>query len=229
MQLFYSPDIEESLCLDENDSKHCIKVLRKTKGDLICVVDGKGGFFDCIITDPHPKKCLLTIVKEQKAFQKPGRSIHIAICPTKNADRIEYFVEKSVEIGVSALSFLKTTNSVQKKVNTDRITKIAVSAMKQSIKAYLPEIHEIEDFKRFVTADRPGQKFIAHLNDFSMPVQNKNIGKEVILLIGPEGDFSPEEIRLAIENGYEPVTMGHSRLRTETAGVVGVSILNLLP
>jgi len=228
MQLFYSPDIQKSLYLDENDSKHCIRVLRKEKGDTIHVVDGKGNFYDCLIADPNPKKCQLSISGVQEEFQKPSRKIHVAICPTKNADRIEYFVEKSVEIGISTLSFIKTTNSVQRKVNLDRITKIAVSAMKQSIKAYLPEIHEITDFGRFIAGDLKGQKLIAHLNDFSEPIQNKTIEQEVILLIGPEGDFTPEEIGLAIEKGFNPVSLGHSRLRTETAGVVGVSVLNLL-
>ncbi len=228
MQLFYSPDIELTQCLDEEDSKHCVKVLRKGKGEVIHVVDGKGGFFECRIEDPNPKKCRLFLSGIQREFQKPQRQIHIGICPTKNADRIEYFVEKSVEIGISALSFLSAANSVQKRVNTDRMRKIAVSAMKQSVKAYLPDIYPVEDFGKWIEKPHKGQKLIAHLNEFSEPLQNKKPEEEVILLVGPEGDFSPEEIRSAIGKGFEPVSLGHSRLRTETAGVVAVSLLNLL-
>ena len=227
--LFYSPDIEQSKTLDPSDSLHAIKVLRMKKGDNIQVTDGKGGWYHCLISDPNPKVCKVEIVDFEKEYNKPPREIAIAICPTKNSDRIEYFVEKSVEIGVSEIIFLKTQNTYPKKINTERIRKIAISAMKQSLKAYLPKISDLVKFDDFIKNSGAGnQKFMAHYDENSGELIKEILTEKVLILIGPEGDFTIEEIKKAKESNFKTVTLGKNRLRTETAGVVSISILNLL-
>jgi 16S rRNA (uracil1498-N3)-methyltransferase len=227
--LFYSPEIEKIHCLDAIDSQHAVKVLRKKQGDIIQVTDGVGGWYRCSITDPNPKSCFVTIVDFERNYKSPKRKIYVAICPTKNADRIEYFIEKSVEIGVSGIFFLKTRNTYPKRINLERFRKIAVSAMKQSLKAYMPEMNDLIDFDTFLKGiGGKESKLIAHLDENSIDITKSELGETVIILIGPEGDFSKEELLKAKDAGFQSVTLGENRLRTETAGVVAVSILNLL-
>lgn len=228
MLLFYQSDIEKTPILSEEDSRHCVKVLRKNVKDKIHVVDGVGGLFECEITKAHEKKCEIRILSIKREFDKRNLYLHIAIAPTKNADRIEYFIEKCVEIGVDEITLIQTKHSERKNQKTERLEKIAISAMKQSLKAYLPKINELVDFEKFVSSVKIESKFVAHLTDVSKPLKEVVTDKkEVLLMIGPEGDFSKEEIMLAQNSGFQVVTLGKSRLRTETAGVVACTIVNI--
>lgn len=226
MQLFFNPDCESNSFLDENDSKHCVKVLRKKKFDTIHIVDGVGGFFECQIIDDNPKKCQYKIQSKISEFQKPARYLHIAIAPTKNTDRIEWFVEKSVEIGISEISLIYTSNSERRNQKSDRLNKIAISAMKQALKAYLPKINDPILLKEFINKNTASQNFVAHLSEDSEPLLNKKLREDVCILIGPEGDFTKEELNLLKEKNYQQVSLGNSRLRTETAGLVAITLLN---
>jgi 16S rRNA (uracil1498-N3)-methyltransferase len=231
MHIFYSPDIDENdFSFIEEESRHAIKVLRLKERDLVIVVDGKGGFYKAEIIRADAKKCNLKILSSQKEYGKRNFYIHIAIAPTKNIDRIEWFVEKSVELGIDKISFIQCERSERKNINIERVSKIAVSAMKQSLKAYLPEITELLSFKDFIKSVPENQKYIAHLESGEKKELYKTAEKneKYCVLIGPEGDFSPNEIKVAFEKGFIPVNLGTSRLRTETAGVSACHILNLI-
>ncbi len=199
-------------------------------GDQLQIIDGNGGIYTCEIIDAHYKRCQVKIVSETQEFQKRDYYIHIAIAPTKNLDRIEWFVEKCIEIGVDEISFLKCQHSERKIIKLDRIEKIAVSAMKQSLKAYLPKLNELITFKEFVSNNTQSSKMIAHLEESERnSIQSlKHSQADYCILIGPEGDFSPEEIALAYQYNFKPITLGNSRLRTETAGIVACNRLHLL-
>lgn len=230
MNLFYQPLIPEGVHhLDEEESRHCVKVLRRNTGDTIKITDGKGFFYDCVITTADPKKCSFKIVDKRKEKLR-DYSIHIAISPTKNPDRIEWFTEKAVEFGIDRITLLQCDNSEKSFLKTERLRKMAVSAMKQSLKASLPQITEPTSFQKFVTSESADEKFIAFVDE-SNPNHLKNLAqknKSAIVLIGPEGDFSKEELATALENAYKKVSLGNSRLRTETAGVAACHILNLI-
>lgn len=227
MLLFYQSDIEKTPILSEEDSRHCIKVLRKNIKDKIHVVDGVGGLFECEITKAHEKKCEVRILSVKRDFEKRNHYLHIAIAPTKNADRIEYFIEKCVEIGVDEITLIQTKHSERKNQKTERLEKIAISAMKQSLKAYLPKVNELIDFEKFINSVDKEAKFVAHLTDDAKPLKEVVVDKSnVLLMIGPEGDFAKDEVALAQKSGFQVVTLGNSRLRTETAGVVACTIVN---
>jgi len=227
MLLFYQSNIEKIPILSEEDSRHCVKVLRKNITDKIHVVDGVGGLFECEITNAHEKKCEVRILSAKREFEKRKHYLHIAIAPTKNADRIEYFVEKCVEIGIDEITLIQTKHSERKHQKTERLEKIAISAMKQSLKAYLPKVNELIDFEKFIKTTNYEAKFIAHLTDAAKRLKDvATIKNEVLLMIGPEGDFAQDEILLAQNFGFQLVTLGDSRLRTETAGVVACAIVN---
>lgn len=227
MLLFYQSDIEKTPVLSEEDSRHCVKVLRKNIKDKIHVVDGIGGLFECEITKAHEKKCEVRILSVEREFEKRSNYLHIAIAPTKNADRIEYFIEKCVEIGVDEITLIQTKHSERKNQKTERLEKIAISAMKQSLKAYLPKVNELTDFEKFIKTANFEAKFVAHLTDDAKPLKYVVADKkEVLLIIGPEGDFAKDEVLLAQKAGFQVVTLGNSRLRTETAGVVACTIVN---
>lgn len=231
MHLFYTPDINGSeYLLNEEESKHCTKVLRLKENDIVYLVDGNGGFYKAAISVISGKKCLLNILETQKDFGKRNYRLHIAIAPTKNIDRIEWFIEKATEIGIDEITPIICHRSERRVVKTDRLEKIAVSAMKQSIKAYLPKINEAQNFNDFIKTAHSPLKCIAHC----LPENKQDLKsiipsqKEVLILIGPEGDFTPQEIELALKNNFIPVTLGESRLRTETAGIMAAAILNQL-
>ena len=227
MLLFYQSNIEKTPILSEEDSRHCVKVLRKNIKDKIHVVDGLGGLFECEITKAHEKKCEVRILSTKREFEKRTHYLHIAIAPTKNADRIEYFVEKCVEIGVDEITLIQTKHSERKNQKTERLEKIAISAMKQSLKAYLPKVNELMDFDKFIKTANFEAKFVAHLSENAKPLKDVVIIKnEILLMIGPEGDFAQDEILLAQKYDFQLVTLGNSRLRTETAGVVACAIVN---
>jgi 16S rRNA (uracil1498-N3)-methyltransferase len=231
MQLFYVPEIKgNEIILDETESKHAIRVLRLNAGDKVQVVDGKGSFYLAEITQPHPKKCRLAILETKKEFEKRQFKLHIAIAPTKNNDRFEWFLEKATEIGIGEITPLLCEHSERKTIKPDRMEKILVSAMKQSVKAYLPKLNPLVSFNDFIKLNVVSHKFIAHCNNGEKPHLKNEIKKEenVLILIGPEGDFSPEEVEQARRNGFREISLGPSRLRTETAGVVACHIVNLV-
>lgn len=220
--IFYTPNIENDLHLPEEESQHAVKVLRLEAGDPIELVDGKGNYYEAEIAFPHHKHCQVNVLKKISNFHPQPVHIHIAIAPTKNMDRLEWFAEKVTEIGVGEISLLLCDHSERKVVKTDRLEKILVSAMKQSKKAYLPRLNEMISFKEFVRQPHTEKCFIAHCYEQDKRELTKEYrsGQDILVLIGPEGDFSEEEVRLALENGFIPVSLGESRLRTETAGVV---------
>ncbi len=197
-------------------------------GDDIQITDGKGVFFQATITSIDSKKCGFKINTEKK-IPKKNYHIHIAIAPTKNADRIEWFVEKAVEIGVDEISFILCKNSERKVLNLERIEKIAISAMKQSQQACMPILHPLQPFND-ILKQSADQKFIGHV-DSSNPVHLKAIAKpnkSYLVLIGPEGDFSNEELNTALQAGFEKVSLGENRLRTETAGLTACQTLQFV-
>lgn len=229
MLLFFQPNISQNNFLDPEDSRHCVKVLRKTTKDTIHVVDGVGGLYQCEITKANDKKCEFAIVSTQQNFQQRDSYLHIAIAPTKNADRLEWFIEKSVEIGIDEISLIQTKHSERKQQKVERLEKIAISAMKQSLKAYLPKINELVSFEKFLGTVKQEQKFLAHLTDESKPLVSVLKSKSsYCILVGPEGDFSADEILKAKQEGFQWVTLGNSRLRTETAGLVACTLSNNL-
>ena len=230
MQLFYVPNISgDEILLNETESKHAIRVLRLQNGNRVQVIDGTGGFYEAEITDANQKKCRLSVLKSQLEFGKKDFHLHIAIAPTKNIDRFEWFLEKATEIGIDEITPLLTSHSERKTINPERQEKILVSAMKQSLKAYLPKLNEITPIKHLIVNNKSKSKYIAYCDDIQkIHLKDAVIrGQDTLILIGPEGDFSPEEVNLAIENGFKVVSLGAARLRTETAGIVACNIVNL--
>ena len=230
MQIFYAPDIESTLVLPEEESGHCVRVMRLAEGDEIMITDGKGNFYRASITNAHPKHCQVEITSSWQPEKPWDAYIHIAVAPTKNMDRMEWFAEKATEIGIDEITCLNCRFSERKEVKTARLEKILVSAMKQSQKALLPQLNGMTDFKQFVRQPFNGRKFIAHCEEGEKPLI-KSIyrpGKNVLILIGPEGDFSPEEIKSAEENGFEAISLGNSRLRTETAALTACHTIHVL-
>ena len=233
MQLFYTPDIDaasSTYYLNEEESKHCIKVLRLQKGDQVQLIDGKGSFYTAAIAEPHPKRTQLQIISVQKDFHKRNHYLHIAIAPTKNIERLEWFLEKATEIGIDEISLVICQRSERKEAKTDRLNKIITSAIKQSLKAWHPVLNEPIAFSKLISAPVDGQKFIAHCEDgekFSLKNEIKPSGRYLIL-IGPEGDFTPKEIGDALNNDFKAITLGESRLRTETAALEACFEVNFL-
>lgn len=222
MALFYVPDIAENWELSEEEATHALRVLRLNAGSGLEITDGKGMLYNAKVASVAGKHCYIEAVEATLMPKNWQGNIHIAIAPTKNIDRIEWFVEKATEIGLDAVTFLNCRFSERKVVKTDRVERIAVSAMKQSLKYRKPLVGDMVDFKKFIAEERAGAKFIAHCHD-SERVLLKDVlvtGEDATVLIGPEGDFSPEEVDLAIKAGYRPVSLGSSRLRTETAALV---------
>lgn len=231
MHIFYTPELSgKTYTLDETESKHCVRVLRLEKGDEITLVDGRGGFFTAEIVDPNPKRCLVTVTQSELNFGLRNFQVQVAIAPTKNIERIEWFLEKATEIGINRVIPILCRHSERKEIKHDRLEKVMVSAMKQSLKAYLPKLDELTKFGDLIRQPFEGQKFIAHCEEQHRELLKNAMvpGKNYLILIGPEGDFSPEEIEMAIEAGFVPVSLGDSRLRTETAGVVACHTFNLL-
>ena len=229
MQIFYTPEIAVNPELPEEEAGHCIRVLRLTEGDEILLTDGKGFFFKAAISRAHPKHCEVNILEQWEQPALWNFNLHIAVAPTKNMDRMEWFAEKATEIGINAITCLNCRFSERKVIKTERIAKILVSAIKQSLKARLPRLNEMTDFNRFISQPFEGRKFIAHCYEGEKPLLKDIVrkGEDALVLIGPEGDFSEEEVKKAIENGFEPISLGRSRLRTETAALVACHILNL--
>jgi 16S rRNA (uracil1498-N3)-methyltransferase len=234
METFFSQNIKDDLIiLDNLESRHCIKVLRKVVGDHINVVDGKGNLYKGKIISTEKNNCKVHITNILTKYGDKGYYIHIGIACIKNHDRLQWFVEKSVEIGVDEISFLYCDRSIKKTIKNNRISNVAITAMKQSGKARLPIINDLMNFKDFTENCKNQNKFICHLykndnkNIFSYKEKIKK-NKNSCILIGPEGDFTISEIKLAEKYNFKSITLGDSCLRTETAGIVACNLLNLL-
>jgi 16S rRNA (uracil1498-N3)-methyltransferase len=231
MALFYVPNLASGNVLPEEESQHAVKVLRLQVGDAIVVVDGVGGFYNARITNPHHKHCGFEITETILEYGKRDYKLHIAIAPTKNIERLEWFIEKATEIGIDEITPVICRFSERKIVKEERLEKIIVSAAKQSVKAYFPQLNPLCTFDELMKKHSASQKFIAHCYEEDKRLLQTEISKskDVLILIGPEGDFSKEEVQKAISLGFVPVSLGNSRLRTETAGVVAchtVAIMN---
>jgi 16S rRNA (uracil1498-N3)-methyltransferase len=224
MQLFFNPDLApdaKSFVFDREESRHMIKVLRKKEGDIIQITNGKGCFFDAEITLASDHKCTVSITSVIHVEKRPY-NIHLAVAPTKMNDRYEWFLEKATEIGIDRVTPVICDRSERKVIKTDRLEKIVLSALKQSGQAYLPVVDEPISFSQFIKNHQDGKRFIAHCEPEEKKTLKSEIipGEDILMLIGPEGDFSPPEINLALQNGFVPVSLGSTRLRTETAAVV---------
>ncbi len=227
MAIFYEKGISEGVrTLSEEESKHCAQVLRHKSGDEILIIDGNGGKHHAILSQVSKKSCSFDIIRSEI---EPGKNFntHLAIAPTKNADRMEWLVEKLGEIGVDELTFIRTQHSERKHLRQDRLEKKAISAMKQSGSSFKLKINEMVDLELFIDQANADKKFIAHV-DPSHPYLGNTIdpGKKSCLLIGPEGDFSKKELDIAMKNGFDPVSLGKNTLRTETAGLIACCLVN---
>ena len=229
MHVFYTPDIETNNELPEEEAGHAIRVLRLKIGDEITLTDGKGSFYKAVISAATGKRCQFQVVETHPQEKGWNGWLHVAMAPTKNMDRTEWFAEKATEIGFDELTFIQTRFSERKVIKTERIEKILVSAIKQSLKANKPVLHEMTPVMQVINQPFEGQKFIAHCHEGEKPLLKDVIipGANALILIGPEGDFSEEEVAKAIEAGFQPISLGKSRLRTETAALVAAHTLNL--
>ncbi len=229
MQYFYQPEIENDIHqLEDEEFQHCVKVLRNGIGDRIGIFDGRGGKYEVEITNITKRSCDFRVIQVEQITKKPFYN-HIAIAPTKNSDRIEWFVEKACELGVDEISFILTKNCERTKMKTDRLIKKAVSALKQSKSGFLTKINELEKVELFVKSADADQKFIGYVAD-GLPYLPKEIksASNSLILIGPEGDFAPEEVTLAETYGFQKISLGKSTLRTETAGLIAAHAVNVV-
>lgn len=225
MYLFYTPDIDRFQYLSEEESGHAVRVLRYGVGDEILLTDGRGSTYKAVITSAHPRRCEFRVLTSEKQQRGHDFHLHIAIAPTKNIERLEWMVEKCTEIGVDEITPLLCRFSERKQLRIDRLEKIILSAAKQSLTPYLPVLHDLTPYDEFIRSHRPDERaqcFIAHCYESDKRLLRSEIqpGKDITVLIGPEGDFSEQEVQDALQIGYLPVSLGKSRLRTETAGVV---------
>ena len=231
MQLFYNSELDTSIKtfnFSKDESRHIVKVLRKSTGDLLMITNGKGWIFEAEVIIPNHNKCVVSILESTFETPRPY-TIHLAVAPTKMNDRYEWFIEKATEIGVDIITPIICQNSERKIIKTERFEKILQSAMKQSLHCYLPSLAPAIRFSEFIKMPQEGATFIAHCEDgeklkFKDQIEAK---KSITILIGPEGDFSPKEIELALKHQYIPVSLGASRLRTETAGIVAGHTIQL--
>lgn len=232
MQLFFADTLDFDLCtLTATESHHCVKVLRLREGDTLHVTDGQGMMCVGHIVVADSNACQVAIDKQLTDYGRRDWHLHVAVAPTKNADRIEWFVEKAVEIGIDAVTLLVCDHSERTTLKMERLEKIVVSAMKQSLKAYRPQLQAAVPLHQFLEEHRDNDtcKLICHCDGERKTLQQSyRCGHDAVVLIGPEGDFSPEEISAALQSGFTPVTLGNSRLRTETAALYATVALNLM-
>lgn len=228
MQLFFIENPESEIFLSKEESKHATKVLRKKKGDILNFTDGKGKFYIAEITVADTKKCRLQIISSEQKPKQHNYHLHIAIAPTKNMDRYEWFLEKAIEIGIDEITPIICYHSERKFLKTERCNRILLSAMKQSLKFHLPKLNEAISLKEFLKQDFEGNKYIAHCEDGEKTeLRKEEKANKTTVLIGPEGDFSASEIKMALQNQFKAVNLGTSRFRTETAGIVAVHTINI--
>lgn len=232
---FYVSDADTVDELPQDEATHAVRVLRLQAGDEIFLMDGRGVFHKAEVTVVSNKKCLYRIVESQQQESTWHGHIHLAMAPTKMMDRVEWMAEKATEIGLDEFSFLNCKFSERKQLRIDRVEKIVVSAVKQSRKAWMPLVNDMVSFAEFVKVPRKGRKFICHCydevpkKDLFLELTSVSSAEEqdVTVLVGPEGDFSIDEVRMALDNGYESVSLGKSRLRTETAALMAVTMSNI--
>lgn len=219
--MFYTPDIATTQTLSEIESRHAIKVLRLKEGDTLTLLDGKGSIYKARITHAHAKQCAFDILSHT-TYPRHSYHLHIAIAPTKNIDRMEWFVEKCTEIGIDAITPIFCQFSERKRINEERLAKIIIAASKQSKRPHFPLLHPSTSFATFVQQKTTDQRYIAHCYDMpkSSLFETATTNQPIRILIGPEGDFSTEEVATATAEGYTPISLGENRLRTETAGVI---------
>ncbi len=229
MQLFYAPEIvPPDHTLTEEESKHCVRVLRLGVGDPITLTDGHGTLYRGRIADDHPKRCRVEIVEQTPHFEPLPYHLTMAVAPTKNNDRYEWFLEKATEVGVTQFIPLETEHSERRVFKAERSEKVITAAMKQSLKAYRPRLEPLTPFRELIARPFEGRRFIAHCNEAITLIGKRYLastlqqGEAVQILIGPEGDFSPEEVAEAVKAGFEEISLGSQRLRTETAAVAAV-------
>lgn len=231
MNVFYLPNAElGNVSLPEEESKHCVKVLRMIEGDTFCVTDGNGFLYDGELMTAHPKKAVVNLTNKRKGYDNWPFRLEIAVAPTKLNERMEWFLEKATEFGIDTVRLFTSYHSERRTVNVERLRKIMVSAMKQSIKSRLPKIEDIVSFESLVKQPFDGKKYIAWIDE-NVTEQFCDIykkGENAKILIGPEGDFSLEEVTLAKANGFIPVSLGDSRLRTETAAIAACFTVQLI-
>lgn len=241
VRFFYVPNANSVSELPEEEAQHAVRVLRMAMGDEMMLMDGEGTFYRAVVTEATKKRCLYRIEETLPQERQWQPHLHLAMAPTKNMDRTEWFAEKATEIGFDELTFLRCRWSERTVIKTERIEKILVSAMKQSHKAWKPILNEMTDFKAFLqeieeqekASGKPIQKFICHCYEeegLGEKVALKDAvreGEDVLVMVGPEGDFSIDEVKLAESKGFQSVTLGKSRLRTETAALVAVHLMNL--
>ncbi|MEM9649432.1 MAG: 16S rRNA (uracil(1498)-N(3))-methyltransferase [Bacteroidota bacterium] len=232
MQLFYNPSLDNSFkqfFFSAEESKHIVKVLRKKEGDLLHITNGKGYFYKAKILLADLKKCKAEIVSEKRSVPK-RHSLHLAVAPTKMNDRYEWFLEKATEIGIDEITPIICEHSERKVLKTERMERVLQSAMKQSLQTFLPKLNPAISFKQFMELQPNGLKFIAHCDEGEKVELKRKVAadKDIIILIGPEGDFAKDEIALALEKGYLPVSLGRNRLRTETAAIVACTTVSML-
>jgi len=233
MQLFYNPNISEEnkqITFDKTESRHIVRVLRKKEGDILHITNGKGMLFTCEIAVASDKKCMVNIIQFEEKQKHWNYYLHIAIAPTKNNDRFEWFLEKATEIGIDEITPIICQNSERKVLKIDRMQKIVQAAMKQSLKFNLPILNEPVKFNQFIQQDFSGQLFIAHCEDDDKKELKNQLqnAQKITILIGPEGDFSLNEITKSLTQNFTPISLGKSRLRTETAGVFAVCTVNIM-
>ena len=232
MHVFYTPDIEsDDYTLNEEESKHCLKVLRLSKGSVVSLIDGRGGLYNAVITSEHKKNVTVQVTETFLNYQKRNHYLHIAIAPTKNIDRLEWFLEKATEIGIDEITPVICARSERKVVKEDRLNKVITSAVKQSLQAYHPKLNPYTNLSDFLNLASAGSKMIAHCIDGEPRKYISEIPSDqnrYTILIGPEGDFNLDEVRMALENDYKPLTLGNTRLRTETAALAACFEVNYL-
>ena len=228
MQLFYLENPKEEIILSAEESKHATRVLRKKEGDILNFTDGKGNFYKAEITLADNRKCRLKIVSTEEKEKQHNYHLHIAIAPTKNMDRFEWFLEKATEIGIDEITPIICSRSERKVIKNERGNRILLSAMKQSLKHHLPKLNQTTSLNDFLKKDFQGAKYIAHCEDGDkLDLKTVSKAEKTLILIGPEGDFSPKEIELALKNQFKEVSLGTSRLRTETAGIIALHTINI--
>lgn len=230
MNLFYTPDISGSIySLNEEESRHCQKVLRLREGDLVYLTDGKGTLFEARITVLLNKKVMVEVINQQENFGRHDYYLHMAVAPTKNIDRFEWFLEKATEIGVDEITPLICEHSERRQLRIDRLEKVIIVALKQSLKAFLPKLNGPEPLGNFLLKSLPGEKYMAYITpNTPLLKQLYQKGTNANILIGPEGDFSQTEVESAVKSGYQVISLGKSRLRTETAAIAACHTIGLL-
>lgn len=231
--MFYAAEMNEgSGFLTESESVHAVRVLRKKNGDSLQITDGKGNLITGVITEATSKKCAFRVNDIDQVSRNRNYKLHVALAPTKSIDRYEWFLEKTVEIGIDEITPVFTVNSERKRIKPDRCRRVIVAAAKQSLNLHFPVFHEAVSLDTFISQNAGGAMAYCgdevEKTDFKRWLKNGSDQKTVTLLIGPEGDFTPDEVRHAAQNGFEPVSLGTARLRTETAGVYACSIIHVL-